>query len=187
MRRSTEVNIRLAETADAPEIARLHADSWRRHYRGAYSDSYLDGNLDADRLAVWTDRLNHSDGNRFTLLAERENRPVGFVHVLLDADPTWGSLIDNLHVTSLLQRNGIGTRLLDAAARRVIRRRRGAPIFLWVLEQNRAAQAFYVSRGGTLCSRELVEPPGGDSRNLAGTPMGIRVAWPDPAFLLMIA
>jgi hypothetical protein len=27
----------------------LHADSWRRHYRGAYADAFLDGDVLADR------------------------------------------------------------------------------------------------------------------------------------------
>jgi len=60
MRIAREVEIRLSQAADARDIAKLHADSWRRHYRGAYSDRYLDGDLDADRLAVWTERLNET-------------------------------------------------------------------------------------------------------------------------------
>jgi hypothetical protein len=37
------VRIRVADSSDAPAIAALHAESWRRHYRGAYSDAFLDG------------------------------------------------------------------------------------------------------------------------------------------------
>jgi len=89
MRIAREVEIRLSQAADARDIAKLHADSWRRHYRGAYSNDYLDGDLDADRLAVWTERMNSHDGEHFTLLAEHRDGPVGFVHVVLDADCTW--------------------------------------------------------------------------------------------------
>jgi hypothetical protein len=32
-----DLQFRLADSADAEAIAALHADSWRRHYRGAYS------------------------------------------------------------------------------------------------------------------------------------------------------
>ena len=53
--------LRPAAGADAGRIAALHADSWRRHYRGAYSDAFLDGEVDADRLAVWTQRLHAPD------------------------------------------------------------------------------------------------------------------------------
>ena len=39
--------------------------------------------------------MNRPDSGHFTLLAEYRDRPVGFAHVVLDADPTWGALIDN--------------------------------------------------------------------------------------------
>jgi ribosomal protein S18 acetylase RimI-like enzyme len=176
--------IRLARAADAPDIAKLHAASWRRHYRGAYSDHYLDGDLDAERLAAWTERMNARDAEYVTLLADHQDRPVGFVHVVLDSDPTWGALIDNLHVSHSVQRSGIGTLLLDRAVRIVMERRPDCGIYLWVLEQNRQAQAFYLSRGGTLCHRELAAPPRGDPRNLNGAPRKIRVVWSDAASLL---
>ena len=184
MRIAGEVEIRLTEAADARVIAKLHADSWRRHYRGAYSDRYLDGDLDADRLAVWTERLN-SPGSSFTLLAEHRHHPVGFAHVILDADSTWGALVDNLHVARAVQRSGVGTLLLDRVARIVIEHRPSSGIYLWVLEPNELGQAFYRARGGTLRDRELAAPPGGDPRNLDGTPRKIRVAWPDPVSLLL--
>jgi hypothetical protein len=58
-------------------------------------------------------------------------------------------------------------------------------LYLWVLQQNRSAQAFYLSRGGQICGRKLVSPPGGDTRNLEGAPAGLRVAWSDPTTLLL--
>jgi GNAT superfamily N-acetyltransferase len=47
----------VAGSDDAETVAMLHADSWRRFYRGAYADSFLDGDLVADRRAVWSARL----------------------------------------------------------------------------------------------------------------------------------
>ncbi|MGH9918991.1 MAG: GNAT family N-acetyltransferase [Nitrososphaerales archaeon] len=107
MATAIEAGIRLAQAADAPPIAKLHADSWRRHYRGTYSDSYLDGDLDADRLAVWIKRLSHSARDRFTLVAEHQARLIGFAHVVLDTDSTWGALVENLHVSRSCQRSGV--------------------------------------------------------------------------------
>lgn len=52
------LSFRLAAATDAAAIADLHAQSWRRHYRGAYSDAFLDGDVAADRLAAWTERLH---------------------------------------------------------------------------------------------------------------------------------
>ena len=53
----TGLRLRVAGRSDAAAIAALHADSWRRHYRGAYSDAFLDGDVHADRLAVWTEQF----------------------------------------------------------------------------------------------------------------------------------
>jgi hypothetical protein len=92
-------------------VAQLHADSWRRHYRGAYADAFLDGDVVADRLAVWSARLA-GRANTVTVLAEDGTGPAGFVHVVFDDDERWGSLVDNLHVAVGRQRGGIGTALL---------------------------------------------------------------------------
>jgi hypothetical protein len=60
-------------------------------------------------------------------------------------------------------------------------------LYLWVLEQNAAAQAFYTAKGGTCVERAAVPPPGGDPTRLNGTPMALRFAWPDPSPLLSAA
>ena len=36
---------RACDKRDIEAIAALHTDSWRRHYRGAYSDAFLDGDI----------------------------------------------------------------------------------------------------------------------------------------------
>jgi ribosomal protein S18 acetylase RimI-like enzyme len=180
-----EVVIRLADAGDAPDIARIHMESWRRHYRGMYSDAYLDGDLYADRLKAWTEKLAKDRRTHFTLLAQTVGMTVGFAHVALDADATWGALVDNLHVSHSVQRGGIGTLLLDRVARMVAEQRRGSGIYLWVLEQNIQAIAFYEARKGVLRDSEPSAPPGGDPRHLHGTPQRIRVTWGDPATLLL--
>ncbi len=185
MPKSEGIDIRRASLTDASRIAQLHADSWRRHYRGAYSDNYLDRDLDSERRAVWTDRLSTPCGGSFTLIAEQRDRPVGFVHAQPEVDPTWGTLVENLHVSIALQRTGVGTLLLDAVARILRDQHRSSGVYLWVLEQNEAAQAFYLSRGGVVCGRELVLPPGGDPGNLNGSPMKLRISWPNSGPLML--
>ncbi len=152
------LTIRRGGPADAEVIASLHTDSWRRHYRGAYSDTYLDGDIGAERLGVWTQRLSSRDGSTQTLLAEDDGAFVGFVHVVFDEDPVWGSLVDNLHVVWARQRSGVGSLLMSAAAGAVVERGGGdggdsGGLYLWVLEQNTAAQAFYGARGGRRADR----------------------------------
>ena len=174
---------RLAGLADAVAIANLHADSWRRHYRGAYSDAFLDGDLVADRLAVWTDRLREPDPRRCTILAEDGNL-VGFANTLFDDDPTWGALLDNLHVADGHKRRGIASRLLALTAEALIARPVRTGLYLWVLEQNVDAQAFYEARGGRCVGRGPVSPPGGIASRVTGSPAKLRYAWPEPNVLL---
>lgn len=173
---------RLAEADDADQIAELHADSWQRHYRGAYADSFLDGDVAADRRSVWSARLA-APGSSETVLAEHAGRLVGFIHVVFDDDPAWGSFVDNLHVVHDQRRTGIGTQLLGRAARAVNQRATSNPMYLWVLQQNTAAQQFYRACGATCVETAPVPPPGGNPARLNGTPSGLRMAWPDVARL----
>jgi hypothetical protein len=176
------VIFRDASTNDVEQVSALHADSWRRHYRGAYLDSFLDGDVVANRRAVWAERLAAPSANHFTIVAEHDGMLVGFVHMTLDKDPRWGALLDNLHVTHRLKRCGIGRGLLGEAAHGLIRRRPDARQFhLWVLDQNTAAQSFYVACGGTKVETTLCGPfPGG------GNALAQRMAWPDAAALLSL-
>lgn len=170
--------LRPATAADADAVGALHADSWRRHYRGAYRDEFLDGDVDGDRRLVWRERLGAADDRRHTVVAELGGRVVGFAHLVLDADDRWGNLVDNLHVTYELKGRGTGTRLLGAVAARSTAERPGAGLYLWVLAQNTAAQAFYLARGGRLVEERLAGPfPGG------GRAPAHRCAWPDPTVL----
>ena len=178
----TDLRFRLARPADAVAVARLHADSWRRHYRGAYADAFLNGDVDGDRLAIWTERLREPDPRSRTILAETGEGLVGFAHTIFEDDPRWGALLDNLHVVARDKRRGIGSRLLALTAEAVLERRTG--LYLWVLEQNLDARAFYEARRGRCVERVPVLPPGGVASRLKGSPIGLRYAWPNAALAL---
>ncbi|WP_426512735.1 GNAT family N-acetyltransferase [Dactylosporangium sp. McL0621] len=173
------VQFRSADVRDAGRVAELHADSWRRHYRGAYSDAFLDGDVVADRRTVWSARLAAPAGTA-TVLAERDGRLVGFVHVVLGDHPRWGSLVDNLHVAHEARRGGIGSQLLARGARAV----KSGGVYLWVLRQNTAARAFYSACGARCVEEAPVSAPGGDPARLNGNPVKLRLAWPDASALL---
>jgi ribosomal protein S18 acetylase RimI-like enzyme len=179
-----DLRFRMADAADAAAVARLHADSWRRHYRGAFSDSFLDGDVVGYQRARWTERLSTSDPQARTIVAELGGDVVGFAHTQLGENADWGALLDNLHVSHGLKRLGIGTRLLTLTAQAVLDSSPGSGLYLWVLEQNTAAQAFYTARGGACVETAVVSPPGGDPTRLHGSPMCLRFAWRDPSRLL---
>lgn len=176
-----DLHFRLANSTDAEAIAGLHADSWRRHYRGAYSDSFLDGDVLSDRRATWTERLQAPDAGSHTLVAETEDSLVGFAHTFFEQDATWGALLDNLHVVRSRQGQGVGSRLVALTATAVAER--GTGLYLWVLEQNRDAQAFYKALGARRVGRDLVRPPGGVAGRLNGSPTRLQYAWRDPGVL----
>jgi GNAT superfamily N-acetyltransferase len=173
------MEFRPATAADIEAVAGLHVDSWRRNHRGAYSDAYLDGDVVADRLVVWTGRLGQPTPNQYGVVAEHDGRVVGFAFTILDEHPKLGALLENLHVAHDWKGGGVGTRLMSETAHELIARRPSSGLFLSVLEQNSAAQVFYAARGGVNVERRMGGPfPGG------GTAPVFLIAWPDPSSLL---
>jgi GNAT superfamily N-acetyltransferase len=181
---SAGLRFRAAGPGDAQAIAALHADSWQRHYRGAFSDAFLDHDAAGYLRSLWAGRLATPEPRARTILAERDGAVVGLAHTLLGEDPAWGAFLDNLHVAHGLKRQGIGTRLLTLTGQAVLDWSASSGLYLWVLEQNSDARAFYAARGGACVERAEVPPPDGDAAQLSGTPIGLRYAWRDPSRLL---
>ncbi|HUP87526.1 MAG TPA: GNAT family N-acetyltransferase [Acidimicrobiales bacterium] len=155
---TSEIVFAEATIADAASIAALHADSWRRHYRHSYPESFFGDSLDDDRLAVWTDRLRSSAGT-YTLVATLSGDLIGFVHVVIEGDAGWGALVDNLHVRHDCHRRGIASQLMKQAAAFVAAAAPGSGLYLWVLERNVRAQAFYRALGAAFADQRSVDPP----------------------------
>jgi ribosomal protein S18 acetylase RimI-like enzyme len=168
-----DVDYRPATSADAQAVSRLHADSWRRAYRGMYTDEFLDGDLDGERLGVWAARLSEPPANQYVLLAQDAGRLAGFVCGYADDDPAWGSLIDNLHVSTDDRRKGIASELMKRAAQWFAVTAKTPAFYLWVLEGNTPARRFYEALGATHAETE--------SRMLgSGNPGRVcRYVWPD--------
>jgi ribosomal protein S18 acetylase RimI-like enzyme len=157
------VTLRAATPADAPTIAALHAESWRFAYRGAYSDAYLDGDVFQDRIRVWNERLSSPPPNQYVILAEDGDVVVGFVCAYGADDKKWGTLVDNLHVRPNRHGQGIGRRLLAAVANWCCTEHAGNGLYLWVLDQNARALAFYQHLGAKDVGTKTSVPPGGGS------------------------
>jgi GNAT superfamily N-acetyltransferase len=151
-----------ARVEDAAAIAALQTESWRDAYRGFLPDEFLAGPIEDNRNQLWQARLTSpGDDRRLVLKAVAGNEPVGFVCVLLDADPAWGPLLDNLHVRPAMKGLGIGWQLFQAARDWVIARAPLQPMHLWVIEGNAAARRFYDRQGGAIVERRIVEVTAG--------------------------
>jgi ribosomal protein S18 acetylase RimI-like enzyme len=170
--------LRPALASDYPAIAALHAANWQQTYRGILSDRYLDEDVEADRLALWKQRLEVPAPNQRLTVATQDGAVVGFCCVFLDDDPTHGSLIDNLHVAPGHRQTGVARQLVRNAAHQVQTEARHPGLYLWVFELNQNAKTAYDHLGGTCV--ETVEKTNED-----GTTARIcRYAWPNAAALL---
>jgi ribosomal protein S18 acetylase RimI-like enzyme len=161
-------------------VARLHADSWRRTYRGMMRDEYLDGDVVEDRLRVWRERLTSPAANQAVFVAEADAQLAGFVCIYSDDDPRWGSLIDNLHVRHDLQKAGTGRLLMRKAADWCAAAHPGKGMYLYVMRANTNAIAFYERLGGV--NVESVDHPNSAG---GGTAHVFRYAWPEQQTLMM--
>ena len=85
-----DLRFRTADADDAAAVAGLHADSWRRHYRGAFSDAFLDGDVVGFLLSRWTGLLSAPDPQARTIVAELGGELVGLAHTRLGDDRRLG-------------------------------------------------------------------------------------------------
>lgn len=174
---TAELALRVAAAADADRVAALHAASWRSAYRGLLADAYLDGDIAGERRAVWRGRLAAPKAGEETVLACRGGAVVGFCCFRVDADPLWGTLVDNLHADPAHRGLGTGRRLLAEAARRAGAAAPGRPVHLFCLAGNGAARGFYERLGGEVVERREDEEPDGRRHPV------LRYAWASPAAL----
>ena len=161
---SSDFDIRPVAPAEWAAIARLHLKSWRSAYRGILADEYLDGAIEAERLATWKARIGGGIPPGTGLFAaEQAGQLIGFVCVSLDPDrtPQWGPRVENLHCHPNHKGKGTGRALLVRAARWVQQQRPGSALHLYVYDLNVAARGFYRRMGATEVENILVHTPDG--------------------------
>ena len=132
--------IRPAVESDRLAIAAVHAASWREAYRGILPGAYLDNDVGEDLANQWRDSTMTEDD---VVLVAEDPDIVGFIAVWCRPDP----FIDNLHVLPARRSGGLGRELMKHAAQE-LGTRGHETAYLWVLEDNRRARAFYGRLGG---------------------------------------
>lgn len=158
------LSLRPATAADAPLIAAMHAASWQATYRSLLPDAFLQREVGDERAAYWRARMEAPGGERrLVLIAERDDthEPVGFVCVEKQPDSPWGVLLDNLHALPAHQGIGVGKRLL-CAAQDWARAQGETQLYLYVLEGNAPAIAFYERQGWQYAGAEPDRMGGAD-------------------------
>lgn len=161
------IALRRAGPEDWEAVAAIHSASWRSAYRGIYPDFYLDEEAPEERRAFWRRAL--ADWNPevdAVFLAEEAGEAVGFACLRREAEAE-GPLLDNLHVLPGRKGEGIGRRLIGAAAAWLVEREPEAPLQLGVWTDNGPARRFYARLGGReVGERELETPGGGRARQV---------------------
>jgi ribosomal protein S18 acetylase RimI-like enzyme len=154
-----------AKIKDYKSIAQLHTINWQQTYRGILSDDYLDNKAAAERLAFWKERLTNPPVNQVIKVAMREDKLVGFSSLFLNDDENFGSLLDNLHVSSSLQKSGIGKLLMQDCANTILAKATSKKMYLWVFETNNNARKVYERLGGVNTETTLHHNKDGTTAN----------------------
>ena len=166
------MQIREATPSDLESIANLHARSWRVAYRSILSAAYLDGDLVAERKALWQERFDKPAPNQTIVVAEMDGGMVGLACAFGDHDARWGTLLENLHVAPGHKGSGIGAQLVRHIAAWSSRCHTAAGMHLWVLSRNTAAQGFYKRLGASQVEDSMWDAPDGNRVS------EFRFAWP---------
>ncbi|MBS0359079.1 MAG: GNAT family N-acetyltransferase [Proteobacteria bacterium] len=128
--------IRVATISDATKVAELHIESIRNTYRGILPDEFLDNQVFQDRFSFWQTELASKSDMQRVFIAEEEGKCLGFICVRLNADPRWGTTIDNVHVLPNEKGKGIGTQLMEDATNWILSQAPNSGVWLWSYEQN---------------------------------------------------
>ncbi len=147
------ITFREAKLSDVSVIAKLHAKNWQENYRGVFSDTYLDTEVALDRLAVWKRRLTKPPNNQHIILAEEGEELLGFSCAYFNEHATYGTYLDNLHVSSKAKGKGIGSKLMLQLSEAIISRNYHG-LYLWVIDNNASAIHFYNNLGGMPLDKE---------------------------------
>ena len=172
------IKLRSAQFSDYAMIAKLHAKSWQQNYRGIFSHPFLDKEVEQERSGFWYNKLKFPKENQQVTVASLDENMVGFSCLLLNDDPAFGSLLDNLHVSMTLQKSGVGKLLMKECAKSICDKSNTKKMYLWVYESNKNAIRFYERLGG-------INVETADRQNEDGTKAkALRCIWTDGSQLI---
>jgi len=148
------VDLRRADAADAERLAHLQLDCWDEAYTGLVPQPVLDESRRTvdQRIETWRRRL--ADGAE-VLVAESDEALAGFANVGAprDADVDVDLELYAIYVRAAWWGTGLGHALFTAAVG-------DRPAYLWVVEGNARATAFYERQGFRLDGATKEEPEG---------------------------
>lgn len=154
------MTVRPARIQDAPQIARVHVDSWRATYSGLVPEDFLAAMSYEDFEARWRSWLGGALGVRgtFWVAESSAGKIVGFASGGPRRDESYPRYESELYTAYLLrqyQRRGLGRRLLGAVAGGLLADGKRS-MLAWVLAEN-PSRTFYEVVGGKLLGSQEIE------------------------------
>jgi GNAT superfamily N-acetyltransferase len=152
---TADVSVRPARPADAPEIARIQAVTWRTAYRGVLPREVLDDWDEAAATVAWHTAVTAPPTPGHGVLVAVEGQvTVGFaafgppeLTATEQPDPAGPTTeVSTLLVEPRWGRRGHGSRLLSAVAD-LAESAGAARLQVWLLESDRVSTGFYESAG----------------------------------------
>jgi L-amino acid N-acyltransferase YncA len=138
------LEIRAADAADAPAIARVHIRTWQDAYRHVFPGEALDALSVDERAAGW--KRVFADGRQRVFVALRDGQIVGFVSVGPSRDADAAGELYAIYVLEDEWGRGAGPLLMEAGLGG-LREAGYSDAILWVLEDNPRTRRFYERTG----------------------------------------
>ncbi|GAA1377608.1 GNAT family N-acetyltransferase [Luteococcus sanguinis] len=134
--------IKQANYAHLDAMAHMEARAWRESYQGLLGPSIFD-DLDAsvvDNTSHWAELMQQ--GHYFWIVTEDDGRVLGIAHAgpPRDDDAPQPLELTTMYLLEEAKGTGVGSALLKTAIG-------DSPAYLWVLEGNDRAIAFYTKEG----------------------------------------
>lgn len=127
---------------EVSEVAKIYEDSWKFAYRGILPDDFLNGIV----VDNWIPYLSRNpEASRVLRVDDRAVATISFGPARDWSRPGWGEIV-SIYVRPESERKGYGSALLRYAVND-LRSRGYDRIYIWTLEQNRKACAFYEKEG----------------------------------------
>jgi GNAT superfamily N-acetyltransferase len=167
------VDVRKANSADAPGIARVHVDTWRSAYAGLLAAEYLQ-KLSYERgKGQWDGVLSGPNAAYVYVAEDGPGLIVGFASggKSREAPEPYTGELHAIYVLPGYQGRGLGQVLFRETARSLAEAGMWS-MLTWTLAANRAARAFYESLGGVVVAEKQMTIAGQDHEVAA-------YGWPD--------
>lgn len=127
---------------NSKEVSRIYAEGWKIGYKGIIDQDYLDS-IPMDR---WANKLDNSKFQGYVLVENHEYIAASTVAPARDGEMEgWGEII-SMYVLPKYFRKGYGSVMFRFSVEK-LKEMGFKKIYLWVLDNNERAKAFYSNNG----------------------------------------